>query len=157
LNGSDAAAVEGLMDAMLPLVRTVASVVADLMHRADFVATAVIVHDGLTNMFKAPEFSDSSLATRTLHMLEEQNLLGEFLSRALGSEVGGVQVVIGGEGDWEDLRDCSIVIARYGAPGLATGTLGVIGPMRMAYGKTISAVRYVSSVMSDLVSDTLSG
>jgi heat-inducible transcriptional repressor len=49
------------------------------------------------------------------------------------------------------------VIARYGTPGLATGALGVIGPMRMAYGRTISAVRYVSSLMSDLVSESLSG
>lgn len=157
LDGKDAAGAEALLEAMTPMIRAVASVVTDLMHHADFVATAVIVHDGLTNVIQAPEFSDPDLATRTLRMLEEQNLLGEFLSRALGSEVGGVQVVIGGEGDWEDLRDCSIVIARYGAPGLATGTLGVIGPMRMAYGKTISAVRYVSSVMSDLVSESLNG
>jgi heat-inducible transcriptional repressor len=157
LDGADAAKVEGLMDAMAPLARAVTTVVADLMRRADFVATAEIVHDGLTNVLMAPEFSNPDLASRTLRMLEEQNLLGEFLSRALGSEVGGVQVVIGGEGDWEDLRDCSIVIARYGAPGFATGTLGVIGPMRMAYGRTISAVRYVSSVMSDLVSETLNG
>ena len=62
--------------------RAVVSVVADLMHRADFVATAEIVHDGLTNVLKAPEFSDPDLASRTLRMLEEQNLLGEFLSRA---------------------------------------------------------------------------
>jgi heat-inducible transcriptional repressor len=157
LAGADVRSVEALMDSMPPPAHAVMSVVADLMHRADFIATAEIVHDGLTNMLKAPEFSDPDLAARTLRMLEEQNLLGEFLSRALGLEVGGVQVVIGGEGDWEDLRDCSIVIARYGAPGLATGTLGVIGPMRMAYGRTISAVRYVSSVMSDLVSETLSG
>jgi heat-inducible transcriptional repressor len=157
LAGADARSVEAAMDSLPPLARAVASVVAELMHRADFVATAEIVHDGLANVLQAPEFSDPELATRTLRMLEEQNLLGEFLSRALGSEIGGVQVVIGGEGDWEDLRDCSIVIARYGAPGLATGTLGVIGPMRMAYGRTISAVRYVSSVMSELVSETLSG
>jgi transcriptional regulator of heat shock response len=33
----------------------------------------------------------------------------------------------------------------------------VIGPTRMAYGRTISAVRYVSAVMGDLVSETLNG
>jgi heat-inducible transcriptional repressor len=155
--GADAETVESALETMSPLAREVLGVVVELMHRADFVATAEMVHDGLANVLKNPEFADPELVSRTLRILEEQNLLGDFLSRALGSEVDGVQVVIGGEGDWEELRDCSMVIARYGTPGLATGTLGVIGPMRMAYGRTISAVRYVSSLMSDLVSETLSG
>jgi heat-inducible transcriptional repressor len=60
-------------------------------------------------------------------------------------------VVIGGDGDWEDLKDCSMVLARYGAPGFATGALGVLGPTRMSYGRTISAVRYVAGLLSDLV------
>ena len=155
--GADVETVETMMETVSPLAREILAVVAELMHRADFVATAEMVHDGVTNVLKTPEYSDPNLVSRTLHILEEQSLLGEFLSRAPGSEVGGVQVVIGGEGDWEDLRDCSMVIARYGTPGLATGALAVIGPMRMAYGRTISAVRYVSSLMSDLVSETLSG
>jgi heat-inducible transcriptional repressor len=155
--GANVETVEGALETMTPLAREVLGVVVELMHRADFVATAEMVHDGLANVLKTPEFADPDLVSRTLRILEEQNPFGDFLSRALGSEVGGVQVVIGGEGDWEELRDCSMVIARYGTPGLATGTLGVIGPMRMAYGRTISAVRYVSSLMSDLVSETLSG
>jgi heat-inducible transcriptional repressor len=154
--GADVEKIELMLEGVSPLAREILSVVVELMHRADFVAAAEMVHDGLTNVLRTPEFADPDLVSRTLHILEEQSLLGEFLSRALGSEVGGVQVVIGGEGDWEDLRDCSMVIARYGAPGLATGALGVIGPMRMAYGRTISAVRYVSSLMSDLVSENLS-
>jgi len=68
-----------------------------------------------------------------------------------------VQVVIGGEGAWEELRDCSMVLARYGAPGFATGALGVLGPTRMAYGRTISAVRYVAGLMSDLVVEAFAG
>jgi heat-inducible transcriptional repressor len=71
--------------------------------------------------------------------------------------VGGVQVVIGGEGAWQDLESCSMVIARYGAPGYATGALGLLGPTRMAYGRNISAVRYVAGLMSDLVIETFTG
>jgi heat-inducible transcriptional repressor len=63
--------------------------------------------------------------------------------------------LIGGEGTWEELRQCSIVLARYGSPGLATGTLGVLGPMRMPYGKTISTVRFVAGLLSELVAETL--
>jgi heat-inducible transcriptional repressor len=47
------------------------------------------------------------------------------------------------------------VIARYGAPGLATGTLGVLGPMRMSYARTIPTVRYVAGLLSNLVNDSI--
>jgi heat-inducible transcriptional repressor len=63
--------------------------------------------------------------------------------------------LIGGEGTWEELKECSMVLARYGTPGLATGTLGVLGPMRMPYGRTISTVRFVAGLLSDLVDDML--
>jgi heat-inducible transcriptional repressor len=66
-----------------------------------------------------------------------------------------VQVLIGGEGTWEDLRQCSVILARYGMPGQATGTLGVLGPMRMPYGRTISTVKFVANLLSDLVTETL--
>ena len=69
--------------------------------------------------------------------------------------IGGVQVLIGGEGTWDDLRQCSVILARYGMPGMATGTLGVLGPMRMSYGRTISTIRFLSSLLSELVADTL--
>jgi heat-inducible transcriptional repressor len=155
--GAESAAVERKAGAMPPLAQAILTVVRELMHRAAIVATAEMVFDGLANVLSQPEFADPVLASRTMRLLEEHSLLNEFLTRVMGSEVGGVQVVIGGEDNWEDLRDTSIVIARYGAPGLATGALGVIGPTRMAYGRTISAVRYVSAVMGDLVSETLNG
>jgi len=60
-----------------------------------------------------------------------------------------------GEGTRDELRQCSLVLARYGAPGLASGTLGVLGPMRMSYGRTISTVRFMANLLSDLIADTL--
>jgi heat-inducible transcriptional repressor len=73
------------------------------------------------------------------------------------SHVGGVQVLIGGEGKWEELKQCSVVLARYGIPGLATGTLGVFGPMRMSYARTIPTVRFMADLLSGLVSETMVG
>ena len=89
-------------------------------------------------------------------MLEERSRLQDLLSRTLATSTsGGIQVLIGGEGNWEELSQFSIVLARYGTPGLITGTLGVVGPMRMPYGRAISAIRFLSGLLSDLVSDTL--
>lgn len=72
-----------------------------------------------------------------------------------GSETNSVQVLIGGEGTWDELRNFSVLLTQYGTPGMATGTLGVLGPMRLPYGRTISTMRYLSSLLSDMVAETL--
>ena len=79
----------------------------------------------------------------------------DLLSRTiLNGGLGSVQVLIGGEGTWEELRQCSMVLARYGVAGHVTGMLGILGPMRMPYSKTIPTVRYVANLLSELVNDT---
>lgn len=112
--------------------------------------------DGLLNVLAEPEFTGSDEARQALRLLEERSTLEDFLSRTVYTAGnGGVQVLIGGEGAWDNLRQCSIVLARYGSPGLASGTLGVLGPMRMSYGRTISIVRFLSGLLSDMVSESL--
>ena len=117
-----------------------------------------IYTDGLSNVLAEPEFAESDEARRALRIFGERSTLQDLIERtSTNSNVGGLQVLIGGEGGWEELRQCSMVIARYGVPGLATGTLGVLGPMRMSYARTIPIVRYVAGLLSDLVNDTISG
>lgn len=117
-----------------------------------------IYTDGLTNVLSEPEFAESDEARRALKIFEERSTLRDLLARTTtNTNIGGLQVLIGGEGEWEELRQCSMVIARYGVPGMATGTLGVLGPMRMSYTKTIPTVRYVAGLLSNLVNDTIVG
>jgi len=120
-------------------------------------STGEIVLDGLTNVLAEPEFSGSDEARRALRVLEEKPLLNEIISKTAlqATHPGGVQVLIGGEGLYDALSQVSIVMARYGTPGLATGTLGVLGPLRMPYGRTISIVRFLSGLLSDLVNETM--
>lgn len=131
--------------------------VVDEMQQADALPSGEIVLDGLTNVLAEPEFSGSEDARRALRVLEEKPLLQDLLSESVmhGSSIGGVQVLIGGEGVMEALSQCSVVLARYGTPGLATGTLGVLGPMRMSYGRTISIVSFLSDLLSELVNENL--
>jgi heat-inducible transcriptional repressor len=152
--GLTADKVLGLARQFNDLGAEVIRLMADVMARTDAVSAGDIHRDGLANVFSQPEFADSESARNALRLLEERSFLEEVLAKALSPKIGGVQVVIGGEGAWEELRECSIVLARYGAPGFATGALGVLGPTRMAYGRTISAVRYVAGLMSDLVVET---
>jgi len=128
------------------------------MQRMTERVSGTIYTDGLTNVLAEPEFAESDEARRALRIFEEHSTLQDLLARSsTNSMVGGLQVLIGGEGGWEELRQCSMVLARYGVPGLATGMLGVLGPMRMSYAKTIPTVRFVAGLLSDLVNDTIAG
>lgn len=132
-------------------------IIQDMRHREDAVSGEVYT-DGLTNVLSEPEFKETEEARRALKMFGEPSMLKALLDRTIiGGKVGGLQVLIGGEGVWEELRECSMVIARYGVPGMATGALGVFGPMRMSYTRTIPTVRYVAGLLSDLVNDTIAG
>lgn len=132
-------------------------IVQDFRRAADRVSGEIYT-DGLTNVLAEPEFAESDEARRALRIFGERSTLQDLIARTTSnSNVGGLQVLIGGEGGWEELRQCSMVIARYGVPGLATGTLGVLGPMRMSYARTIPTVRYIAGLLSDLVNDTIGG
>ena len=114
------------------LDQDILSIIVQDMRRATQRVSGDIYTDGLTNMLSEPEFAESDEARRALKIFEERSTLQDLLARTtINSNVGALQVLVGGEGEWEELRQCSIVLARYGVPGLATGTLGVLGPMRM--------------------------
>lgn len=155
--GLGAQAVARKAQEMQGLAADVVNLVADTMARSDKAAAGIIHRDGLSNVIMQPEFADADALRQALRVLEERAFLEEVLSEALGPDTSGVQVVIGGEGPWEELRDCSMVLARYGSPDFATGALAVLGPTRMAYGRSISAVRYIAGLMSDMVIETFAG
>ena len=152
---TELASMTGRADA---LEQDILTLVLAEMRRATESTSGEIYTDGLTNVLSEPEFAESDEARRALRIFEERSTLQDLLARtALNSTVGGLQVLIGGEGGWEELRQCSMVLARYGVPGLATGTLGVFGPMRMAYARTIPTVRFVAGLLSNLVNDQIAG
>jgi len=139
-----------------PIGETAVDVIKNQMRLSERLVTGEIYMDGLTNVLAEPEFADAEQARSALSLFEERNKLDDLLSRTyLGDEVGGVQVLIGGEGTWEELRQCSVILTHYGIQDQLTGTVGVLGPMRMPYAHTISTVRFVAGLLSELVADNL--
>jgi heat-inducible transcriptional repressor len=140
------------------LEQDIQTIIQGELRRAAEAPSGEVYTDGLTNMLAEPEFAESNGVRRALRLLEERSALQALLARTtLNSSVGGLQVLIGGEGGSEELSDCSMVVARYGVPGLATGALGVLGPMRMPYSRTIPTVRFVAGLLSDLVQEQIGG
>ncbi len=141
-----------------PLEQDILTLIIADLRRADERVSGQIYTDGQTNLLAEPEFAGADDARRALKLIEERSTLQNLLARtSTGASIGGLQVLIGGEGGWEELRQCSMVLARYGVPGLATGMLGVLGPMRMSYARTIPTVRFVAGLLSGLVTENIGG
>jgi heat-inducible transcriptional repressor len=150
----DGLTVEGVMAHLAhldPLEAQVGELVAEMMGRSDERTRSEVYRYGLINILQQPEFAEGQSARQVFGLLEEGSFLEVFLTDVPRPAAGGVQVIIGGEGPWEELSDCSLVLSRYGVVSQATGDLGVLGPRRMSYGRAISAVRYVSNLMSELM------
>ena len=62
-----------------------------------------------------------------------------------------VHVIIAGDGRYDNLNQLSMVLSRYGDPNKMSGAIGVLGPTHINYGRAISTVRYVSSLMTDML------
>lgn len=154
LNGLDTESISSLSMKLDALEGDIARLVMDDMRQASKVLAGEVYRDGLSQVLAEPEFEEANFTRNALRIFEERPLLEDLLNRTvLSSQAGGVQVVIGGEGTWEELRNFSMVLSHYGSPGIVTGTLGVLGPIRMPYGRTISTVRFVASLLSELVED----
>jgi heat-inducible transcriptional repressor len=129
------------------LERDISRLVIDGMSRADRRGYSDIYRDGLANIV------EDEGARQAVRVLEEGPYLASVLTEVLDPGMTGVQVVIGGEGRWEELRECAMIMARYGEIEHLSGAVAVLGPTRMPYGRNISAVRYVSDLISRFVSE----
>ena len=105
--------------------------------------------DGFHNILAQPEFAQGERSREMLRLFEDHTRLAAILPLGLGD--GEVRVAIGSEHHLEPLRDCSLVVGRYGQDSDVVGFVGVVGPTRMDYARSIGAVRYVGSLMGDLV------
>ena len=105
----------------------------------------------LENILSQPEFGGGE-AQGVLELLRG----GAFLSAVLPQLGEGreVQVFIGDENPTHALRRFGVILATYGVDGEVTGVVGVLGPTRMSYPRSISSVRYMARLMSDMVADS---
>lgn len=151
LGGLTAMGIGQKLSALSPFAQQVAGLVMGLMEHADQQPGGQIYRDGLMQVLDAPEFAEGENVRRIVQVFEEQSVLEQVVDQY--PRLNDIHVVISGDGRIAELRDISLVLARYGMLDRATGVLGVIGPLRMSYGRTMSAVRYVAGLMSEMVEE----
>ena len=110
-----------------------------------------VVISGGRNLLENDDLSgDMQRLRRLFELFERKTQLLDILE--ISERADGVKIFIGGESDVVPLDECSIVTAPYEVDGQVVGTVGVIGPTRMAYERVIPIVdvtaRLVSSALS---------
>ena len=107
---------------------------------------------GQTNLMSFPEFGEVGRLRQLFDALQQKNDLLSLFDECLSAE--GVQIFIGDESGYRVLDECSVVSAAYTVDGEVVGTLGVIGPTRMAYSRIIPLVDATANLLGSALKTT---
>jgi heat-inducible transcriptional repressor len=109
-------------------------------------ATAEVYLDGASNILSKPEFAGAEGIRELFRTFEAKSRLVKILNECVAgnSAVGSVRVIIGRENVASSMKRCSVITSSYRVGGDVSGTLGVVGPMRIEYGRMMAVVNYLA-------------
>ena len=115
-----------------------------------------VVVSGERNLLGVADLSDNMERLRRLfEMFEHKTHLTQLLDASLRAP--GVQIFIGGESELVPMEQMSVVTAPYEVDGRIVGTLGVVGPTRMAYERVIPIVDVTAKLVSTALAQSQAG
>lgn len=104
---------------------------------------------GASHLLEHPEFKDTEKAQRILQYLSNES---ELLKLPAPDTFGNTRITIGPENLANELKDSSVVVARYHVGDDMEGIIGVVGPTRMDYTQVASKLSYIAQGLSWLLS-----
>lgn len=107
-----------------------------------------LYYDGLTNILNYPEYSDTVKARELMSFMEDRQAMASLLMDETGKDLN---ISIGNENKYDEIKQCSVVSATYKLNGVTIGKIGLIGPTRMDYKNVISMVRALSLNVNRLI------
>jgi heat-inducible transcriptional repressor len=138
-----------LRDDMTALMQAAVEAGSDVMAESN----DDVIISGERNLLSVSDLSSNMSSLRKLfEMFEQKTGLMQLLD--VSSKATGVQIFIGGESKLVPMDDMSIVTAPYEVNGKIVGTLGVIGPTRMAYERVIPIVDITAKLLSNALSQS---
>jgi len=108
-----------------------------------------VVVSGEANLMDVPEMEDVKKLRKVFDIFSTKRDLLDLLDRSM--KAGGVNIFIGNESGYEGLDDCSVVTAPYSVDDQVVGTIGVVGPTRMAYDRIIPVVDITARLISKVL------
>jgi heat-inducible transcriptional repressor len=151
LAGLSAPQVRRKLGKLNPLAAHVAAVLVQMLEESDSIAVEEVFTDGIVNVLEQPEFAGGAKLRGVLEVLQRSDFLEQLVP--VLSRRGGVTVIIGHENVNDAMHEVSLVFAPYGTEDSALGLLGVLGPTRMPYPRAIPTVRYLSTLMNELITN----
>lgn len=109
--------------------------------------------DGIENILDFPEYSDPAKAKEFMSFISNKESVAK-LVQDIGKH--DIDISIGHENPYEELKDCSLITATYKFNGKTIGKIGVIGPTRMDYESVISTVKAMSDAMNEIIDKNFS-
>ena len=112
--------------------------------------TGDVYIDGASNILAKPDFSDVERLRELFRTFEAKSRLVKILNECIAREpvFGDVHVVIGREHSAPQLQSCALITAPYRVgDGFVGGTVGVVGPMRLEYARTMAAVNSIARLV----------
>jgi len=109
-----------------------------------------VVISGESNLLDSQDLSSNMANLRKLFDLFDRKT-GLLQLLDISNRAHGVQIFIGGESGVAPLDECSVITAPYEVDGQVVGTVGVIGPTRMAYERVIPIVDITAKLLSSML------
>lgn len=118
-------------------------------------STNEVVLSGEQKLLDVPDLCQIETLQKLFDAFKTKRDLLDLLDRSMKAE--GVSVFIGEESGYSALGECSVIASPYQVDGKVIGTLGVVGPTRMAYDEVISVVDITSKLLSQALSSGSKG
>ena len=110
--------------------------------------------EGASNIVVKPDFSDTAQMRELLRIFEEKSRLIKILNECVEKATQqDVTIRIGAENSLPSLHSCALITSVYGYGDQGTGSLGIVGPVRMEYARTIGVVHYVARLLERALTD----
>ena len=132
------AAMGAYMVTLAPLIKGIYELSDDLRHEE-------LTISGEENLFSCGELDKMEV----VRFIEHKNRITDLLDDTFS----GIQVKFGSENDSFVIGNSSMIVSKYRKGQKTAGSLGVIGPMRLDYGKIIPYVEYFTQKLTSLISD----
>ncbi len=126
----------------------VGNIIPIINQSLDEIEDVEIFADGMMNIFNFPEYKDIAKAKTLLSFIEDKDLMVGILLKDFYNDI---EITIGDENSYDELKDCSLITATYKFDGNTVGKIGVIGPTRMDYINAINAVNLLSLNISEIL------
>ena len=139
------AAVERSSGDQLGLVAVIAGFAIQILTEAKRGEVAVA---GATRLLAQPEYQDVEKAHRLMNYLSDNTSLVQLPAPETDKNL---KITIGPENVAEELKDSSVVVARYDIGNDMQGLIGVVGPTRMDYAKVAAQLQYIAGGLSNLL------